>query len=525
LIWQIYRKTRYLSFVSALPNGRSRRANLLKLHDRAIQFEGFASSAGNPSLGRFVEFIEKLREAGQDWAPAEPEAAVGDAVRILSVHKSKGLEFPVVFLAELESRFNKRDVHADCLADTEDALGLRIIDPESNSKLRSLAHEVIAERKLATALAEEMRILYVATTRARDRLILTASQKHADCREIITNGFFFGDEGIPDWQLRACRSPLEWVLYGLSDQRSLHEAFGTALEHGASDRGLFGLELHERQRLRELSEFVVRLKSNKARRAARRRKTVTPKRVGSELLSKVKESIDRTYRFGEAPSRPAKSSVTQLTHRDDEYVRFDYSKALERRPRSLSAEGSDAGGSAEPKLIGSATHLVICQLDLGRQVTPEAVERTKRRLVSGGAISRTVAERVDTESIAAFFASEPGRLVLNCENTVWREWPFTFALPDSEYRDNRLAAISEGGTPETIVVQGIIDMLIRTRHGLVVVDFKTDNISPGQIVRRAELYRGRLELYSRAASAILKRETLAMWLYFLTPRRAFEVTH
>ena len=111
LIWQIYRQTGFLSFVSALPNGQARRANLLKLHDRAIQFEGFVSSAGNLSLTRFVEFIEKLQEVGQDWAPAEPDAAAGNAVRILSVHKSKGLEFPVVFVAERDSQFNKRDIY------------------------------------------------------------------------------------------------------------------------------------------------------------------------------------------------------------------------------------------------------------------------------------------------------------------------------------------------------------------------------------------------------------------------------
>ncbi|UCG49002.1 MAG: UvrD-helicase domain-containing protein, partial [Phycisphaerales bacterium] len=206
LIWRVYRETSYLSFVSALPNGRARRANLLRLHDRAIQFEGFAGSAVVPSLTRFVEFIEKLQEAGQDWAPAEPEAAAGNAVRILSIHKSKGLEFPVVFLAELGAMFNISDARSDCLADAEDTLGLQVIDRDSNSRLRSLAHEVIADGRLATSLAEEMRILYVATTRAKDRLILTASQKRLSCRQIISAGLFFGSDGIPDWQLRSCRS-------------------------------------------------------------------------------------------------------------------------------------------------------------------------------------------------------------------------------------------------------------------------------------------------------------------------------
>ena len=116
-----------------------------------------------------------------------------------AVSKGKGLEFPVVFLAELDSSFNKKDIQADILTDTDCTLGLQVIDQNSKSKLRSLAHEVIAEQKHSTALAEEMRILYVAATRARERLILVASQKQKTCSRIISNGYFFGDAPIPDW--------------------------------------------------------------------------------------------------------------------------------------------------------------------------------------------------------------------------------------------------------------------------------------------------------------------------------------
>jgi ATP-dependent helicase/nuclease subunit A len=161
-VWRIYRESGFVAFVSALPNGQARKANLLRLHDRAVQFEGFASSSSVASLTRFVDFLEKLQAEGQDWAPAQPGSAAGNAVRILSVHKSKGLEFPVVFLAELETQFNKQDIFADLAADADSAIGLQVIDPRSNTKLRSLAHEVIGEKKLATMLAEEMRVLYVA---------------------------------------------------------------------------------------------------------------------------------------------------------------------------------------------------------------------------------------------------------------------------------------------------------------------------------------------------------------------------
>jgi len=574
LIWQTYRETNFLSYVSALPSGQARRANLLKLHDRAIQFEGFATSGGIPSLTRFVGFVEKLLEAGQDWAPAEPDASAGNAVRILSVHKSKGLEFPVVFLAELETKFNKEDVYADCLADARYTLGLQIIDRASNSKLSSLAHQVIAEEKLKAALAEEMRILYVATTRARERLILTASQKQTVCQRIISEGLFFGDQAIPDWRLRSSQSPLEWVLLGLCGQKVLHDTFETGLSKDASDDGLFSFTLYDQQQLQHLSKFVLGLKSRKSKHVrlgepkegaeytcstgfqpVKTRPTVRQAhrpeqsrgRWPCHLLLQIKKSLDWQYHFGEAPYLPAKSSVTQLTHRSDEYIKFDYSRALDRRPAALVAE-PDLGGRVEYRLIGTAAHLVISQLDLSGPVTKESIEKTIEKLLADSAIAAEVAERIDVDSILTFFDSDLGKMSLDSRNTVLRDWPFTFALPASEFpssiheprttsHGSRVTSDERRMTSiETIVVQGIIDMLIQTPQGLVVIDFKTDDISAGEAPRRAELYRPQLTLYARAASAILKSElvrqahhpeqsrgTIAKWLYFLTPGCAINI--
>jgi len=254
-----------------------------------------------------------------------------------------------------------------------------------------------------------------------------------------------------------------------------------------------------------------------------------------------------------------------LTHRNDEYVKFDYSRALDRQPSALiSTEGERvAASSAAWGWLGTGTHLIISQLDLARPVTTEAIEKTKDRLLADNAISPAIADRIDTSSIVKFFESELGKMTFAPENTVLREWPFTFALPASEWQDfhthDKMGGSlkrSLGMAPtdslhaprftsdgslipvtscegkngdgdarlrDTIIVQGIIDMLIRTPQGLVIIDFKTDNITPGQVRERAELYRQQLNLYSRAASAILKDKLLSKWLYFLTPATEFEI--
>jgi ATP-dependent helicase/nuclease subunit A len=515
LIWQILRQTAFLSFVSALPNGQSRRANLLKLHDRAIQFENFAGSSGSVSLRRFVEFIEKLRTTAADWAKASPEAVAENAIRITSVHKSKGLEFPVVFLAELNSPFNKEDVLEDCIAD-DAALGLQVIDRKSNSKLSSLAHQVIAEDRLKSTLAEEMRILYVATTRARDRLILTACEKASHCRNIIRNGFYLGTGQIPDWQLRSCRNALEWFLYALSDRKTLHESFETNLAAETADDNLFSFKLYSQPELQNLSEFILKLKAIKSKRSVVTTKSSRAKRKETELLCLIKKSLSWRYPFSDISLLPAKRSVTQLTHHADEFVKFDYSKALEQKPKTVSS--ADSISLVDARHIGSAAHLLISKLDLKKPITIDSINRLKTQLIADHAIDKAVAEHIDPQSIMKFFESEPGQIVLDVNNTVFREWPFTFALPAS-----RLARATSHKSRDTIIIQGIIDMLVKTPNGLLVIDFKTDSITAKEAPRRAEFYKEQLNLYAKAASAILNLQILSKWLYFLTPRRAVEI--
>ena len=511
LLWRVYRESYLIAFVSALPNGQARKANLLKLHDRAVQFEGFASNTGIASLTRFVEFVERLQAAGQDWTPAQPGSAAGDAVRILSVHKSKGLEFPVVFLAELETEFNRRDLYADVVVDTDDALGLQIVDAKSNTKLQSLAHQVIGEKKQAASLAEEMRILYVATTRAKDRLILTASQKRTDCGRFLATGLLLGEERIPDWLLTTCKNGLEWVLYGLSDQRVLHRAFGTGLSDSARDDGLFEFKLYDREALKVFSEHVLSLRSRKTNDKKATQAKPKPSAEAKKRLAEIREHLNWQYPFARTAGIRAKDSVSGLIH-GDEFARRDHSEALSRQPIALTVSGRVESRRHDPRLVGRAIHLIIECLDLKDRVTHEAVEKAKTRLVDKGAIATDLAESIHADMIAAFFRSDLGLSALDSANRVLREWPFTYAhrMPDA-------------AAGEFVVVQGVIDMLVQTPQGLIVIDFKTDHVGRSDIATRAAGYRGQVDLYAGAAASILRDKVLAKWLYFLTPRQAVQV--
>jgi len=181
------------------------------------------------------------------------------------------------------------------------------------------------------------------------------------------------------------------------------------------------------------------------------------------------------------------------------------------------------------RLIGTATHLVISRLDFTRPVNNEAIEKVIDKLLADGAITEAVAEHIDTKSIITFSQSELGRIALDAKNTVWREWLFTFAMPASEWKLDGLdkpqhdIRNTQYAIRDTIIVQGIIDVLVKRPDGLLVIDFKTDRITAEEVSERAKSYRRQLELYGRAASAILKEQLLNKWLYFLTPGCAIEV--
>ncbi len=523
LIWRVYRQTGYLSFVCALPSGAGRRANLLKLYERAIQFEGFASSGGVPSLTRFIDFVEKLVELRRDWSAAEPESAGGNAVRVMSVHKSKGLEFGVVFLPDLNSRFNLAVARGDCLVDERFGLGLKVIDDQTDGRFDSLAQQVISERRRDESLAEEMRILYVAMTRARDRLILIGAEKGKRCRQVLCEGLLAGKK-VAEWQLRSCGSHLDWLLYGLSDSSELHKLFETALQGSAESDKLFRAILYGRRRLDGLNNFIEQLRMTRATRAVKGRPESANKPRMLKLLEDLKARMSRRYDFADATVLPAKRSVTQWTHTGDEYVRRDYSAALQRRPKVVTARRAARGVDA--RLVGTACHLVIAELDLAGAVGEKAVRELLTNLVGNRTLTPAVAERVDVAAIAAFFESELGKVVLDKDNTVYREWPFTFTVPAAQWRQReqeQKSTSAKTGDDETIIVQGIIDMLIKTEKGLLIVDFKTDAVGAGEVEVRAEVYRGQLGLYVRAAEAILKKKVVGAWLYFLHCGRLFQV--
>ena len=409
-----------------------------------------------------------------------PDNSGEDAVEIMSVHKSKGLEFPVVFLAETNHAFNMRDTSGQCLLDKAGAMGLTVVDRDSKLKFKTLAHQVIADDKTKETIAEEMRILYVAMTRARERLFITASKKRKHCEAIVSRC----QMGVDSGQISSARCHFDWMLYGLGG----HKALAGLFNEGAAEisNELFAASIYSSDEMDAAARDILYGQTASLKADA--------EFDVKAIYGKVSAALAWEYPNAADTQRKAKSSVSALTHRDDEYAVSDYSASFDRVP--------GRGDSSNAMLVGSATHLLLQKIEPDHTDNAGYIESVKAGLVEDGLVEKSVAGKINLAGVVAFFASELGTLAKN--NRTYREWPFTMLVDD-------------------MIVQGIVDYIIETPDGLVVVDFKTDSVSASQTAKRAEKYAEQLKHYGDAAEKILNTAVTGKYVYFLKAQMAVEV--
>jgi ATP-dependent helicase/nuclease subunit A len=513
LIWRIYRETGYLAYVGGMPAGVQRQANLRVLYDRACQFESY----GRPGLFRFLRFLKRLQAEEGDLGTARALGENENVVRIMSIHKSKGLEFPVVFVADLGKKFNFDDLKGEILIHRDLGLGPLVVDLDLRLKYPSLAYRAIQVAGREEILAEELRILYVALTRARERLILVGSvaDLHGQCERWARTA------GVQGWALPAgdilsARTYLDWLGMALSRHRdgaSLRAAGPELpLDPGPRDdpsrwevhlypavEGLAGGAAQEKEGV-DASDLAAQ----KGEAAA-------------ELLAAVQERLSWRYPYGLASRLTAKVSVSELKRRplpgitgeeEEAPGRELYPVRLIQRPRFAQAAG-DLGGAER----GSAAHLVLQHLDLTRDLTGEGIAAQIEELTARELLSPEQAAAVDVEALAAFFAGPLGRRVVARPEAVRREVPFSLRLPARMVYPE--FSLTGAEAEEPILVQGIIDWLVREEDGWLLLDFKTDTVKAGALRERKKLYRRQVAIYALAVAAWSGRPVREAYLYFL----------
>lgn len=501
LLQRLYDDTAYVDFVGAMPGGDVRQANLKALYDRARQYE----EAGFRGLFRYLQLMDKMKEDGLDLAPAKVVSEKEDVVRIMSIHKSKGLEFPVVFVADMGKAFNRRDTQDQILFHNRLGIGLKQYDPEWRMSYPTLIWSGIAAQLRWEGTAEEERILYVAMTRARDQLILTGHSSHIDrdwqrwtsrLNPAQAKSYF-------DWVMPAALAPFgakadaDYARPGAAWQDAIWQVrIARAVPAGTVEEGAYDGE---------------------PRLEALRRGDLT----GTPVPSWLDEQLSWQYAYPQAVRTAAKFSVSEVKRRYQELHSDELQDEADLSVPSAAvippAPGEDDAFAALPPWLageeaavsgaqrGTALHKALQYITPAADQTTATLRREIDAFVRQGLLSREEAKLVYVPVLAAFCQSDIGRRMAESPE-LHREYPFTVLLAGGD-------PLPETETGEQILIQGVIDCLFREDDAWILVDYKSDRLETADAFRSR--YAVQLALYKRAVEQITHRPVEETYIYSL----------
>ncbi len=513
LIWQLYRDTGYYDYVGGLPGGLLRQANLRMLVDRAAAYE----KTNFRGLFRFLRFVERMQEMDTDLAAARVLGESENVVRIMSIHKSKGLEFPVVFVASLGRKFNLRDASMPpVLIHRELGLGPYRVMQEEPLRYPTVARYAISHVLQRESKAEELRILYVALTRARERLILIGTAgKQSQLEKKAQQWCRYADSGqahLPDHAVLGAGCYLDWILPAVArhpDGAPLREITGASFQAAPEPEG-------------QVSHWQVKFTGSaeipdQGKKTAEENAVLQAVQAGLPLpetsyRDAVEELLDWKYDARGLSDVPAKMTVTELKRRfaeqEQDAVPLIRKEQIDfRTPDFLRTEKKKGLTGME---YGTLMHSVMQHLDLNGDLTLTGITGQLDRMLLQEILLPEEREAVREKNIAIFFQSELGRRLCSAAE-VYRELPFSRILPFRRVFPDR--PLPEKGEAQ-LFTQGVLDALFRGADGkLVLLDYKTD--SDTDPARARKRYQLQIDLYSEAVEDILGEKPAEQYLYML----------
>ena len=511
LIWKLYRETYFYDFVGGLPAGNQRQANLRALYDRARQYE----ETSFRGLFRFLRFVERMRDRGNDLGAARALTEQEDVIRIMTIHSSKGLEFPFVFIAGMGRNFNTMDLRKNFLLDKDLGFATKYIDAKKRISYPSLPQIAFAKKKKMELLAEEMRVLYVALTRAKEKLILIGAVKDIE----KAKQKWAQIAGHSNWLLNEfdraqAKSYLDWIgpaLVRHRDNTWIH------LESWSEKEAISVHPSNWEVRILQKEELLSRAVEEENKENGWLEKVTEGKRMESTSTYKeaIKETFAWSYASKESTSHRSKQSVSELKRQGelrDAQSGTELAKAWKQsvwnRPKFMQEK------KLSPAEIGTAMHMVMQHIVVKEEVTEASLNHLVEDMVKKELLTIDQAEVIDISSILSFFQSPLGKRMQQAPKLV-REIPFNIAYPASRvYADWK-------GSEEPVLVQGIIDVFFEDELGTVLLDYKTDTISArykgGYEEAKPILesrYKVQIELYTEALEKILKRKIEEKYLFF-----------
>ena len=483
LIWKIYMDTNYYHYVGLLNNGNVKQANLKMLFERAKQYE----TASFKGLYHFIHFVDRLRQKNNDLSSAKIVGENDNVIRIMSIHKSKGLEFPVVLLCNAGKQFNKQDLNESILMHQE--LGFGPNDKNRNLSIEypTLAKEAIKIQLEKELISEEMRVLYVALTRAKEKLIITGSSKDWDksCKEkqeMLSLYTQKGKEKLEERLVKKYHSYLDWFTLLLQQEDKKNNII---------------VQVHKKEEKDSQQEVVPERKEEK-------------KTIEKEKIEKIKQELEWKYPYQISSEIPTKTSVSKLKEKWQEEAEIIEWQELIQKKREYHLQEPEFVQKKQEKVTsarkGTLIHLCIQKLDEKKEYSKQDLKKLIENFVQKEIILEQEAKEIPISVLENYQKSNLWK-ELKTAKEIHKEEPFYLQIPANRMK-------KEYQSEDKILVQGIMDLYyINQKDELVLVDYKTDYIEKGQESKLIEKYQGQLELYKEALEKALNRKVDKVIIY------------
>lgn len=521
-IWKLYSDTGYYNYVGLMPNGELRQANLKMLFERAKQFE----TASFKGLYNFINFIEKLKLSSGDLGSAKLIGENDDVIRIMSIHKSKGLEFPVVFLANTGKQFNLMDLNKNILLHQELGIGVKYINYDKQVQYDTLSKSAIKSKVFTETLSEEMRILYVALTRAKEKLYITGTmndyEKEIEKMKIQVERYSKNGNKINQILIKKYKKYLDWInlvyLYEKGNTKDLIEY--NVLEKEEIIKKCKRIEQEEIDVVKILDEH----------------------KKDKEEIKKIEKILNFEYKHKLAITIPTMSSVTQIKQMQDNIKgskvgKEDKEKAVQKldkseflkenkvgkeykkeemiitfdKPKFLKEDKEDKLTNAEK---GTLVHLCMQHLNEKVEYNLEKIKELVEELERKEIITSKEKENINLYKILEFTKSNIWKEMKKAKK-VYKERPFFINILAKEIYKEEIE--------EKILIQGIIDLYyINENDEIILVDYKTDYVERGKEQELIEKYKKQLELYCKAIEEANKKQVSRIYIYSVYLGREIE---
>ncbi|MGM8214709.1 helicase-exonuclease AddAB subunit AddA [Bacillaceae bacterium W0354] len=512
LVWKIYRDTGYFEFVGGTPGGKQRQANLRALYDRARSYE----NSSYRGLYRFLRFIDRMEEKGKDLSAARALGEQEDVVRIMTIHKSKGLEFPIVILGEADKQFNEMDFRNQYLLHKDYGFGSKYLDVDKRIMYTTLPFEALKVQAKREMLAEEMRVLYVALTRAKEKLCVVGTVKDWDERINKWNEVAEHSGWVLPPHIRTDQATyLNWIgsalvrhnEAALIQKHSIKQQVPKSITH---DESKWVIQTEHASELMDPNRVTVERNDQLEQVIKHWDKNYLPEK--STQYDDVNKRLTFEYFYKQSATRRAKQSVTEikrLRETKDDYSSTDLikhrSKTDFKRPQFMQKES----GKLTKTEIGSAMHTVMQHLPFDTYHDEETLKEFVSELVLKEFLTEEEAEAINVDAILTFLQTDLGKRLKSAKQ-IKRELPFTMKLRAEEvYPD------WDDQGEEFVLIQGVIDCLIENEEGYILLDYKTDSIYGKVDVQELKArYATQVSLYRKAVEEIWNIKLKHVYLYF-----------